>query len=805
VAARGEPGEDRWQLFNSYYRTIYDRERQKAVPPYAAILSRLQSTIDQLHHDIGFWLQLQGESAGDKTAGLRSSDFERIVDAYLAELGHEMPERGDLVAGITDLAQQRLVFLTSRIPGELSFDVRSLQEFMAAECLTSGAPEKVRLRLKAIAAIPYWRNVFLFAAGKCFADVHSRHLQDNVRTLCEDLNNSEDFPLAVTLAGSELALDILESGVVATHPRYARNLAHIALKLVSRPILQTTSGDASLAQRLAVAYRPELNTIYSSDLSLYVGQTDTERTVGAWPLIFALDSRGIEFATELRRSQWPSNESSKLSILSAVPSDIWKSDSFLQTLDKDVLRIAPREILQTLREVLAKVDVSSHPILSALETVLDAATPRNERHIVCSVNALKPMGSAHITVCPIDVSTAEINAFQILSEESDIAPGWIPTATVAPFLAQPSGKTLCESLKRAAKRGWSGQSEALNHLPWPFAACLSWSRDSAELALIANAVEQGDLWDSAAWVSSEEYWIKEGIDLQDIGDAFNCDSLVRWDLRVPPFGSGAEITRHEYEYDEIMNLFYAIEKSTRSEISSLILWRLFSAAGYRGGLINFVSNSQIEQLIEKYTDDQFDYASIGVATSGDPVERHAELFEWLGKREIYWFNSADTEIDARAWARIVSQILKKNGESEGLLKLAAHLASVGSIIDWEPSGLDGDQSASIKFAKLIIRLTRNPLEAPEHTAEIAFELTQLLGKTSLNQLMGTVANRIDDVTGVKAFALKLWQLSPLETGALVSAVMRSVRDKDRSELQWTPHRNSLLLIPLLDRVVLSQE
>jgi hypothetical protein len=48
VAARGDPGEDRWQLFDSYYRTIYDREQQKAVPPYDMVLSKQRPIIDRL-------------------------------------------------------------------------------------------------------------------------------------------------------------------------------------------------------------------------------------------------------------------------------------------------------------------------------------------------------------------------------------------------------------------------------------------------------------------------------------------------------------------------------------------------------------------------------------------------------------------------------------------------------------------------------------------------------------------------------------------------------------------------------------
>jgi hypothetical protein len=163
---KATPVRNRWPLFDSYYRTIYDRERQKAVPPYDAVLSRQQPIIDRLHHDIGFWPQHQGETAGGSAVSLPITQFEHLVDAYLSEVGREGAEKAHMVKDITDAAPHRLVFLTSRVEGELSFDVQSLQEYMAAECLMTADPEVVKARLRAIASAPYWRNVFLFVASK---------------------------------------------------------------------------------------------------------------------------------------------------------------------------------------------------------------------------------------------------------------------------------------------------------------------------------------------------------------------------------------------------------------------------------------------------------------------------------------------------------------------------------------------------------------------------------------------------------------------------------------------------------------
>ncbi len=324
VAARGDPGDDRWQLFSKYYQTIYDRERQKAVPPYDTVLSKQQYIIDRLHHDIGFWLQYQGETAGDRAVSLPIQQFEQLVDACLAEAGHEAAEKAELVNLISEAAQQRLIFLTSRVKGELSFDVQSLKEYMAAECLMTGHPEQVKERLRAIAPVTYWRNVFLFAAGKCFADAQSRHLQSAIPLLCEDLNSQNSALFEATRAGAELALDVLQSGAVAENPNHARHLARIALELLSQPYLTDEPNEEAeeygrysgrwmpLEQRLGLVYRGAISKVYQDSLRLRVGQIELERTLGAWPLLIRLVGMGVEWAVKLADQNWPAERQAQL-------------------------------------------------------------------------------------------------------------------------------------------------------------------------------------------------------------------------------------------------------------------------------------------------------------------------------------------------------------------------------------------------------------------------------------------------------------------------------------------------------------
>ena len=109
---------------------------------------------------------------------------------------------------------------------------------MAAQYLMNGSDEEVRRRLRAIAPAAHWRNVFLFAAGCCF---HERqHLRDTLYTLCVELNEGEGISGSgevekAILAGSRLALEILEDGAVARQPGQLKLYVRLALRLMELP------------------------------------------------------------------------------------------------------------------------------------------------------------------------------------------------------------------------------------------------------------------------------------------------------------------------------------------------------------------------------------------------------------------------------------------------------------------------------------------------------------------------------------------------------------------------------------------
>jgi hypothetical protein len=238
----GTPPEQRWKLFSEYYRVIYEREMERGTP-FSATLRDYREDIDAIHRRVAFLLQCRGEQSGQGIAQLSADEFAKLVDDRLASEGHDEESRRILGLTIRNAATDRLVFLVAVSEGFVGFEIRSLQEFMAAESFFEKVESVIGQNLRAIAKLAYWRNVFLFAAGRCFAE--RQMLRDSIMAICQELNDDqEDHAARITLAGSQLALDLLEDASARRQPNAARSLARIALRILENP---PASIDAKLA------------------------------------------------------------------------------------------------------------------------------------------------------------------------------------------------------------------------------------------------------------------------------------------------------------------------------------------------------------------------------------------------------------------------------------------------------------------------------------------------------------------------------------------------------------------------------
>ena len=310
----GEPPQERWRLFHEYYEVIYRRETERDIPA-SRILQQRKTEVNDIHQQVALLLQVESETAGRTEAWLPKDRFHKLVRTQLAAEEFEGEELDIRTQEITEAALQRLVFLVGLQSDRIGFEIRSFQEFMAAEALMAGRDEDVQARLEAIAPIAHWRNVFLFAAGKCFAD--RRHLRDTVVRVCEHWNDVETDRLAgATLAGSRLALDLLLDGVAGATPKYARRLGEIALRLMEAP-------DIGEHWRLAAAYQSALETIFQQRILQRLGQAVFADRRTAWKVLATLAGYEVPWAQEMAEAHWPQDFDQQVDILQAASTSSW--------------------------------------------------------------------------------------------------------------------------------------------------------------------------------------------------------------------------------------------------------------------------------------------------------------------------------------------------------------------------------------------------------------------------------------------------------------------------------------------------
>jgi hypothetical protein len=244
LEGRARVPQDRYTLFADY-RTIYSREVAKDTST-ARLLDQHRRTVDQLHEQVGLRLQIQAETSGKADAALPRPEVQTLARQILNKEDYPAEEAQRLAAQIAAVATTRLVLLVPKHTDDVGFDVRSLQELMAARALTTGPDGRIMTRLRAIALSAHWRNTFLLAAGRLAMD--RDHLVDEILALLEDLDTSSYLAMYLHPAAG-LALDLLDDKFAAPSPRVEMKLVRTALGVLQSPPTGGTWDAADILQR----------------------------------------------------------------------------------------------------------------------------------------------------------------------------------------------------------------------------------------------------------------------------------------------------------------------------------------------------------------------------------------------------------------------------------------------------------------------------------------------------------------------------------------------------------------------------
>ena len=254
----GRAPRERWNLFSRYFAYTFDREIERNT--YAsALLAEHRAHIERIHARVALLLQVEAERDGGASARMTKERLEDVISEVLAEDEVAKSRRTGLIRDIASAAENRLVFLVEPEPGKFGFEIRSLQEFMAAWALTSGRDSEVEARLHQVSKAPMFRNVALFIASRLFSE--GSPLRDVLADrICGSLDEDPTDELSrLSKSGALLALETLEEGAALSQPKRARALMGRAISLLTLPpglehvrLARAANDDTSPVLRIAL-------------------------------------------------------------------------------------------------------------------------------------------------------------------------------------------------------------------------------------------------------------------------------------------------------------------------------------------------------------------------------------------------------------------------------------------------------------------------------------------------------------------------------------------------------------------------
>ncbi|HEX4402301.1 MAG TPA: hypothetical protein VHZ98_13335 [Galbitalea sp.] len=235
VDGAGQLAPDRYSLFWGHYDTVFKRERNKQGGLHH-LLREHEQQIQQLHERVGFELQVRSEVGERSYATLTLDELRNVAWQVLDTAGFKPSGKdAELLDNIVTAATQRLVLIAPRGNDGYGFDVRSLQELMAAMQLTSGPLDEVVARLRIAAPSPHWRNTWIFAVGRLFSTPQD-HQHEAIVKLTESMDQDADRRLGGAVPiGPRLALEIIDDGMARALPKRRERLIAHGLRILEEP------------------------------------------------------------------------------------------------------------------------------------------------------------------------------------------------------------------------------------------------------------------------------------------------------------------------------------------------------------------------------------------------------------------------------------------------------------------------------------------------------------------------------------------------------------------------------------------
>jgi hypothetical protein len=484
----------RWDLFNEYFEVLKRREKAKPGEIGKAI-ERNWAHLGPIHQAIGLILQAKSEVEGGAGSKMTIEDVNSVLTSHFASLGFSGTALIERVADLYKLALHRLVLLAAKDEGFVQFDVRSLQEFMAASALTAGETADVENRLEALAGLAHWRHVWLIAASRCFADDAYTYRRLSVIALPRALETN-DLDRAVE-NGARLALELFRDGIGVEHPTARIILAKHAIEGLRY-------GPGYVDEGVSELWEDGAEAVVQEGLIAVLRSGNAVASLGAWALIWKLDAARVDTAIT---AFWPRSGELALRTLRAV------GRPPASAVLSDVVRasISDMNAADVARYLVSDDDHS----LSGWTRFVTGVPAQQGNQISRGWVVLPSACGSYLTVKERTLSGGAVSRLAKQNVWNEAA--WPVILSISNFEDAPAKASLSAAL--LAIRQHPNLEEALtlgSMSSWPLASLLSTVLTNADLESVAQGVENDLFGDYEDWAAAELRWQAHGITTDDL-------------------------------------------------------------------------------------------------------------------------------------------------------------------------------------------------------------------------------------------------------------------------------------------------
>ncbi len=243
----------RYQMFDGYFQVVYRREANK--PGFVGDFVRdHEGPLVEIHERAAFSMQLGSESATEASSALRTDQLLALIEGVLERRGFDT-SKSKTLNDMRSTVFDRLVLLVSKDEDYWEFEIRSLQEYMAARHVTEGESIDDAARasfFRATAVSFFWRNVWTLAAGRILTD--RSMYRELIMSTIADLDTADSVAISYQPSAG-LALSLLEDDAAAGRPADARVLLNLVLRGMGDFDSHEMKSSASITSRMLATDR----------------------------------------------------------------------------------------------------------------------------------------------------------------------------------------------------------------------------------------------------------------------------------------------------------------------------------------------------------------------------------------------------------------------------------------------------------------------------------------------------------------------------------------------------------------------